>query len=462
MKRAELIFSAILVPIDFLMLIAAAITAYFLRISPFIAEVRPVLFSESLPFSKYFLISLMIIPLWIVFFAISGLYKLKTDRHVVEEFFKVAIASSAGLMAIIIYIFVSGSLFDSRFIILIAWVLGIFFVTVGRFLMRRLQSWLVAKKGLGVHRVFVIGKNGVAERITNSIACHISGGYKMVGGFADVNVPAIQDALKKSDIDDVILTDTNFPKEKIVELINFCDDNHVSLKFIPNLFQVLAHNTEIGSIGGYPLVEFKRTSLDGWGQIIKRMLDIIGSTLGLILLLPFFIAIAIFIKLDSKGPIFVKLKRVGYKKNFYLYKFRSMVENAASLKKELEERNERKDGPLFKMKNDPRITNVGRFLRKTRIDEFPQLINVLKGEMSLVGPRPHEPEEVAKYARHHKKVLAIKPGMTGLAQVSGSSDLAFDEEVKLDTFYVENWSLTKDIKILIRTVWVIFFDKSAC
>ncbi|MEK7493684.1 MAG: sugar transferase, partial [Patescibacteria group bacterium] len=172
---------------------------------------------------------------------------------------------------------------------------------------------------------------------------------------------------------------------------------------------------------------------------------------------------AVLIKLDSEGPVFVALDRITLGKKFAMYKFRSMVDNAHEMKDQLTEFNERKDGgPLFKMHDDPRITRVGRFLRKTRIDELPQLFNVLKGEMSLVGPRPHEPEEVGQYERHHKKLLVVKAGMTGMAQISGSSNLPFEEEVKLDTYYIENWSLFLDIKILLKTIILVFRDRSAC
>jgi len=177
--------------------------------------------------------------------------------------------------------------------------------------------------------------------------------------------------------------------------------------------------------------------------------------------MPLFILIGLVIKYDSKGPVLVKLKRVSQKKEFWMYKFRSMIANAESMKQDLSHLNERDDGPLFKLRNDPRVTRFGTFLRKYRIDEFPQLINVLFGDMSLVGPRPHQPDEIAKYARHHKRVLAIKSGMTGLAQVSGSSDLSFDEEVALDSLYIERWSLWFDVKILFMTIAKLIFDKSA-
>lgn len=459
MKKSELIFSAILVPLDYLMLITAAVAAYFSRVNPYISGIRPVLFAENLPFFDYLLLALIISPLWIVFFAIAGLYNLKVSRHLVEEFFKVIIGSSAGLMAVIIYMFFRGELFNSRFIILMAWILGIFGVTLSRFLLKKFRNWLAVKRGIGARRMFVIGQNHIAEKIANFTPNNF---YKIIGYSSGIDMEFLEKSSGDLKIDDILFVDADFPKEKIIELIHFCDDNYIALKFVPNIFQILTSNTEVANLAGYPVVELKRTSLDGWGQIIKRIIDVMGAVFGIMALAPLFGFIAFFIKLDSEGPVFVKLKRVGCGKSFDLYKFRSMIKNAEFLKKDLAAFNERKGSPLFKMKNDPRVTKIGRILRKTRLDELPQLINVLKGEMSLVGPRPHEPAEVAEYQRHHKKVLAIKPGITGLAQISGSSDLPFDEEVKLDTFYVENWTLAKDIKILIRTLRAIFFDKSAC
>ena len=175
---------------------------------------------------------------------------------------------------------------------------------------------------------------------------------------------------------------------------------------------------------------------------------------------PIFLVGAFMIKWETKGPVFVKLKRVSQGKEFELFKFRSMIDGAEQLKPHLAMENERGDGPLFKMKDDPRITKVGRFLRSKRIDELPQILNVLRGDISLVGPRPHEPQEVARYERHHKKVLAIKSGVTGLAQISGAETLLFEEEVKLDRHYIENWSLKKDISILLKTLGILLFGKS--
>lgn len=193
-------------------------------------------------------------------------------------------------------------------------------------------------------------------------------------------------------------------------------------------------------------------------KIIKRIIDIIGSLIGLIILLPFFPFIALAIKLDSKGPALIKLDRVSEGKIFKVYKFRSMVVGAEKQKKYLLKLNERNDGPFFKIKNDPRITKVGKFLRKFRLDEFPQLINVLKGELSLVGPRPHEPEELFAYPREYRELLTAKTGLTGLSQVSGASSLKFLKELELDNYYLQNQSLWLDIKILFKTLFIFFTD----
>jgi len=263
-----------------------------------------------------------------------------------------------------------------------------------------------------------------------------------------------------------MLTNPNYTEENIVELVNFCHENHIVFKYIPNIYKTLTANFDIDIIGGFPLIELKRTRLDGWGRVIKRTFDIFASIIGLIVFSPLFAIVAMAIKLDTSGPIFARLKRVSKNKEFILYKFRGMIAydpdgGAESLKASLAAFNERKDGPLFKIKNDPRVTRVGKIIRKYRIDELAQFINILRGEMSLVGPRPHQPDEIEKYEKHHRKLLAIKAGATGLAQVSGSSDVPFEQEVALDTYYIENWSLWLDIKIILKTALKIFTDKSA-
>ena len=197
-------------------------------------------------------------------------------------------------------------------------------------------------------------------------------------------------------------------------------------------------------------------------QSIKRILDILGAILGITFLLPFFPLIAIAIKLDSSGPILVALDRISNGKTIKVYKFRSMQNNSHRLKyTALAHLNERKNGPFFKIKNDPRLTATGKLLRKFRLDEFPQLINVLKGELSLVGPRPHEPEETKDYPEKYKNILLAKAGATGLSQVSGASSLPFLKELELDEYYIKNQSFWLDLKIIGKTILILFFDPTA-
>ncbi len=464
MKKSELIFSALLVPVDFLMFLAAGIVAYFIRISPLIAQWRPVLFTLNLPFQRYLILLIAVSIFGILVFAVSGLYNITPQKRLFKEFFQIVVAISATLLVVILYIFFGRELFESRFIILVAWAFAIVFISLGRFLIKKIQRYVVSKYNVGIHWVIVIGKDKMTKKVIREINSRPDLGYRLVRHFPELTIEKIKNFLKKSkpQIDEVILASPHYERSEVLEILDFCEEQRIGFKFVPNLFQTLTTNIELDTFDSAPLIEIKRTPLDGWGKIIKRTVDVFGSFLGLILLSPLFLILGLIIRFDSKGPIFVKLKRVSQRKEFYLYKFRSMVKNAEVLKKDLLEYNIRKEGPLFKMKNDPRITKVGKFLRKLRIDELPQLFNVFKGEMSLIGPRPHQPDEIAKYEKHHKKILLIKPGMTGMAQISGSSNLPFEEEVKLDSYYIENWSLKKDTYILLKTFIILFTDRSAC
>lgn len=464
MKRSELIFSALLVPVDFLMFLAAGMAAYFLRVSPLVSKWRPVLFLANLSSERYFFMLLAVSFFGIVIFAISGLYKITAQKKLFKEFFQIVVAISATLLVVILYIFFSQELFDSRFIFLAAWFFAIIFVTLGRFFVKKLQRYLVGKYNVGTHNVVVIGEDRITKKIVKEIKDNPDLGYRIIQHFSELDIGRIRDFILGggSHTDEVILASYKYERSDVLEILDFCEEQRIDFKFVPNLFQALTTNVEMNTFDGVPLIEIKKTPLDGWGKIIKRVVDFAGSLFGLIILSPFFVVVVISIKLDSAGPVFVKLKRISQRREFYLFKFRSMVRNAEEMKKDLWQHNERGDGPLFKMKNDPRITKIGKFLRKSRIDELPQLVNVLRGEMSLVGPRPHQPDEIEKYEKHHKKVLLIKPGMTGMAQISGSSDLPFEEEVRLDTYYIENWSMGKDIYILLKTTFFVFKDRSAC
>ena len=470
MRKADLFFNAIRLPVDFLMLLSAGIVNYLLR-TKILSFFRPVYFEFNLPLVDYLYLVFFVSLLFLGSYAASGLYSMKNRIGRVEEFLKIIVASSAGVMIIIIYIFLRQELFNSRFLVLGGWFFAIILVFFGRLVVRKLQNYFVSHYNFGIHKTMLIGKNEIATKILDQIERNPASGYRIVKHLFSPEIYEIKSSIGPAStrlgeagnpgVEEIILADPNYPASKIVELVDFCNDNHVVFKFVPNIYSTLTYNFDVASIDGIPLIELKRTALDGWGRVTKRSIDVLASFAGLVILSPLFLILALAIKWETNGSVFVRLKRVSTNKEFILYKFRSMLENAEELLPYLKELNERKDGPLFKLKNDPRVTKVGKFMRRIRIDEMAQFWNILKGDMSLVGPRPHQPDEISKYEKHHKKVLAIKAGATGLAQVSGSSDLPFEQEVALDSFYIDNWSLILDIKIILKTGFKMLRDNSA-
>jgi len=478
MKRSELIFTFLLVPLDFLMIVLAGVSAYYIRFSEFTTEIRPVIF--NLPFPSYFKVVLLIAFLWVIIFALSGLYNIKDARRLIKEFYRVVLACSTGLMLIVILIFVRRELFDSRFIVLAGWILAIFYVSFSRALIRGLQRALFSF-GVGVHKIILVGNSQTTDTLVRESFRNKKSGYEVAKRLRNFNIEAAEELTeflktcqeRGEEIDEVIQSDPNLTKPEILRLFDFADERHLTFKYAADLLGAKVLKTEVAEIAGIPIVEVKKTPLEGWGRIIKRIFDIIFSLGFIILFSPILIITALAIKLESRGPIIYKNERVSKNGIFKVFKFRSMSiqycvgedyansERAIKFERELIEKQNTKEGPIYKIGADPRITKVGKFIRRWSLDELPQFFNVLFGNMSLIGPRPHQPREVAKYERHHKKVLTIKPGITGLAQISGRSDLSFEDEVKLDTYYIENWSLLFDLSILLRTPLAILRPRRA-
>ena len=460
MKNSDIFFTVIKPPVDFFMLLTAGIATYFLR-TEILSSFRPVLFEFNLPFGRYFYLTAAVSLFFIASYAVAGLYSMKSKMGRLEEFFKIFIGSSTGIMLVIIYVFLRQELFDSRFLVLGGWFFASVFVFTGRLAVDRFRRLSASKYGFGIRRMAVIGDDEATAKINREINSNSLAGRRLVKHCRNIDLIELEPLLKNSAIDELILANPDYPADKILRLVDLCHENHVAYKFIPNVYQTLTRNFDIDVMGGLPLIELRRTALGGWGRVAKRFLDMAAAAFGLILFSPVFAATAFAIKWESAGPVFVRLKRISKNKEFELLKFRSMINNAEAYKPFLAAFNERRDGPLFKMRNDPRITRAGKFLRKYRLDELPQFWNILMGDISLIGPRPHQPDEIEKYQKDHRKVLAIKAGATGFAQVSGSSDLLFDQEVALDVFYIENWSLSLDLKIILKTVWKMVNDRSA-
>lgn len=470
-KRSELMFSALQVPTDILMIFSAALTAFAIRNIPEVLAYNQALVKNpklyTFPLESFLRVILMVIPFIILVYALEGLYNLRVTRKFWREARSVFVATSIVLVGIIVAIFLKREWFSSRFIILSGWFLVVAYVIIGRFTLHKIQKYLLVKKGIGVYRLLLVGNNAKMDRINKIIKKSKELGYKIIGHVDTGSVRLIREIKKQLGVDEIIVCDSSLTDEEQEKMIDFCAINNIAYKFIPTTLQTARF--EAGIFSGEPIIEVKHTPLEGWGRILKRIFDIIASILLIILFSPLMAIIAFAVWMETGRPIIYKNQRIGdYGRKFFLYKFRYMRlefctnpntpegKKALEYEKELIEKLSIKKGPLYKIKNDPRKTNVGTFIEKYSLDELPQLFNVLMGDMSLIGPRPHQEREVDKYHEYHRRLLTIKPGVSGMAQVSGRSDLEFEDEYKLDVYYIENWSLWLDIQICLKTVTTIF------
>jgi len=364
-------------------------------------------------------------------------------------------------MVMLVVLFFSRFLFFSRLIIVYAWILTFLMVAFNRYLLKFIQVWLY-KKRIGLHRVVIIGTGDLAKGIAKRIKDNPGLGFELVRLLDRNSIEKLNKIMDNHKFEEIILADPGLSEAESAKILGFCEDHKLVFKMVPNTFRVKMSNVEIGTLASHPLIEFKKTPLEGWGKVAKRVVDFVISLLGLVILFPLFLIVALCIKIDSKGPVFFRHKRMGNEgKTFNLYKFRSMIENAPTMYKKLA-KNQNKRLFFAKIEKDPRITRVGHILRATFIDELPQLFNVLKGEMSLVGPRPLTPEEfnrVSSFDKRYFRTTYIKPGITGLWQVSGRTELSDWQRLYMDIYYVENWSLLFDFLIMLKTPLATFKNK---
>jgi len=451
LKRSELFFTFLLVPIDLLMIISAFVIAYYFRT---FFEFVPIVYVE--PLRDYLKFVFMTLPIWVVVFICAGLYSLKDHYGKLEEFGKILVATSAAIAIMMVWLFLSRTSFFSRLIIVYVWIVAVILITCGRMFIHFIQK-LFYRWGIGVHRVMILGKNSTSHFIISEIEKNQGLGYKLVKTIDEEAIPNLEKIFRRHRVDEIIIANPHINQSKISQVLDFCRQHQIGFKMTPDLFLVRSSKVDIKTLAGMPILEFKRTPLDGWGRIIKRIIDLFGSIVLIILTSPIMLMAAFLVKVTSQGPILFRQERVGLERNFIFYKFRTMRAGAEKEHK----RYIKKYGNMFKLPNDPRLTSVGKFLRKTSLDELPQFFNVLKGEMSLIGPRPPMPEEVAKYNNFQRRRLGVKPGITGLWQVSGRSDLSFEDWVRLDAFYIENWSLWLDFQILLKTIGVVLKGRGA-
>jgi len=342
-------------------------------------------------------------------------------------------------------------------------------------------SWLLSAQAHRItplrQRTVLVGSGLVADKLADRLERHGEFGLETIG-LVDDDVHTLNGAerlpklgalsqldqvLDECNVDRVIIAFSRASHQQLLSCIRTCRDHRVAVDIVPRLFELLDGAQALTQIGGLPVISIGAPPLSSTSRIAKRLLDIVLSAMLLFVLSPILIAVSIAIAIDSRGPIFFRQVRAGRNQEpFLVIKFRSMYRDADERKKQYEAENEATDGVMFKIKKDPRITRVGRFIRRTSLDELPQLFNVLLGDMSLVGPRPLILEE-SKHAAQawHARRLDLRPGITGLWQVSGRSDLPFQEMVRFDYQYVSGWSLARDIEILLATIPVVLSRRGA-
>jgi exopolysaccharide biosynthesis polyprenyl glycosylphosphotransferase len=466
-KRSEMLFLLLAIPIDLLMVFLAFLTAYFLRAQTDLIYLWP--------FPTYAGFMALLLPGWLAVFALSGLYNRQVRSRRWSEFTRIFMAVSTGFMFFVIWIFLSRTLFFSRLIVIYAWALAIFYVTFGRYLLGTLQRSLF-RHGYGLRNVIIVGETETAQQLKYELENNKDNGYKVLNGLIAPKFETIkQFVIAHPQLDEMIVADSDLSNNETLSLIALAEEHNLSFRLVPNLFEVKSTNIDVQTLAAIPIIEYRRTPLEGWAGVVKRIFDIVLGSIALLLLSPIFVIISLLVKLDSPGPVYYRHKRLGYgKKEFFLYKFRTMkieyctgegytgktpqeilAENFKDpkLAKEFEKEQ--------KLKDDPRVTGLGKFLRKTSLDELPQFFNVVLGQLSLVGPRPIVQAELDKYGSNKHRLFIVKPGLTGLWQVSGRSDMPYKERVKLDMYYIENWSIWSDLIIMVKTALVILLRKNA-
>lgn len=471
------LYSVILMTADFLVLLAAFTAAYIIRVQ---MDNRP-LVNEVLSFD-YAVMAITILPLWIIVFASLGLYSSHVYNRRLSEWGHILIGVGVGILVVIGWEYITDkNFFPARLVALYALGISFLLVILEREFMRMLRS-IAYHYGIGISRVLIIGNNPATADIAENLAATGKSGYLIVGmatpkkyvpyrrgitHYADIET-ALR-SIKAQRIDTIIQTDLDSFGDMSERILSAAQVNHVRYSFIPGQPEFYTGKNTIDVFLGYPMITVSQTPLIGWGSIVKRLFDVVAVVLALPVWGTLFLLISLLQKIFNRGPLLYKSTRLSqFSQPIELYKFRSMKDRPTAHLDAAEEFIQMGRPDLAKeykkhrkVANDPRITWFGKFLRSTSLDELPQLINVLKGDISLVGPRPILPQEV-KFSPNKTALLhSVKSGLTGLWQVSGRSDLSFEDRIELETFYAQNWSFVLDLKILFKTIKVVFFRTGA-
>jgi exopolysaccharide biosynthesis polyprenyl glycosylphosphotransferase len=474
-NNASFVYSFCLVIGDFLALVAAFVGAYLLRVT-----FSDKAITQAVPAVTYLQLFLLLLPFWILIFGLIGLYNRNIYEKRFSELGRLFMGSFVGLLFVIAVDFMSVKpIFPAKLVPIYGFCLAFLFLVIFRNLARALRTMLFSYN-IGISNVLIIGDTDIAKELVRSLRHSRATGYRVVGvvggksftqaDYNDITVFHTAEqafkALKSETIHSIIQTELYKDTDRNDEIMNYAQEHHISYRFIPGNTELFVGTIEVDLfLSSVPVITIHQTPLIGWGRIVKRLFDLAVTIPVLILVSPLMLLTALLIKLfGGRGPVlYSHVRLTRYNREFKLYKFRSMhgrystgitPEESFELMGKPELSKQYRENGDF-LENDPRITRIGRLIRATSLDELPQLLNVIKGDLSLVGPRPLIPQELNVYEKRHA-ILSVKSGLTGLAVVSGRRSISFDERRKLDMYYVQNWTFWNDIVILLKTVRVLF------
>lgn len=468
-NNTSLLYGLLLVVGDFLALVAAFVGAYILRVT---LDHRPI--ETAIHARSYLVIFLALLPFWILIFGLLGLYKTNIYEKRFSEIGRLLIGSFVGLLFVITYAYFDGrAIFPARLVPIYGFVLAFTFLLILRNLLRFIRG-LLFRYDIGITNLLLIGNTRITRELVELFGSTVSG-YRVIGVVDGRNAAGspiryfssftnAAAKLNTLNIHGIVQTELYADAAKNNEILEFAQTRHIAYRFIPGNSELFVGKINVELFrSSIPVIAVHQTALVGWGRIVKRLTDIMVGGIALAVALPFMLVISVAIKIsDPRAPLFFKDPRLTrFAGTIVIYKFRSHKRSYTGLTPEEAFTKMGKPGLIQKYRtngdqlaNDPRVSRIGRFLRRTSMDELPQLFNVVRGDISLVGPRALQGHELRE---HSKKdlILSVKSGLTGLAQISGRRNISFDERRKLDLYYVQNWSLWLDIVILVKTARAI-------
>jgi exopolysaccharide biosynthesis polyprenyl glycosylphosphotransferase len=474
-NNTSIVYSVCLVIGDFFALLAAFGVAYVLRVT---LNHTPI--SASVHALTYIGILATLLPFFLIIFALLGLYHPRVHSNRFSEFGRLLTGCLIGILGVISYAYIANvRIFPARLVTLYGFLLAFCFVLVFRTIARGIRRMLF-RYGVGISNVLIVGDTKLTGELLHSLANTKVTGYRVIGTVGSTqkiphphNLSVYADfpsavAACGRQLHTIVQTELYANSPKNDEILVYAQEHHLDYYFVPGNSELFVGKIDAELFHAIPVIAVSQTALVGWGRVAKRIVDVIGSVIALILASPVMLLTAIIIRLTDEGPIFFRQTRLTRDDHeFEVFKFRSMYTAYSGMSPEaaFTKLGKPELGKMYrengdKLTRDPRITPIGRFIRRTSIDELPQLLNVLLGDISLVGPRALVPSELAAYKKRHA-ILSVKSGLTGLAQVSGRRNLTFDERRQLDLYYVQNWSFWGDLVIIARTVWIVLTGRGA-